>query len=138
MSRWISLDYGEKRIGVATTDSLKMFVAPFATIKNKSDEYVFEELLKIIKLQKADRIIIGLPLNVDGEDTIKTGEVRAFYEKLSKITNLPIFWCDERYSTCEANDFLKQKGLSWKKSKGEVDQIAAAVILKTYLDTHKR
>ena len=137
MSRWLALDYGEKRIGVAITDPLKMFVTPFATIENKSDEYVFEELLKLFKSQKAERIIVGLPLNIEGKDTIKTGEVRIFYKKLSEKTELPLLWCDERYSTCEANDFLKQKGLDWKKSRDKVDEIAAAVILKTYLDTNK-
>jgi putative Holliday junction resolvase len=137
MSRWIALDYGEKRIGVAVTDPLKMFVSPLTTIENKSDKFIFEELSKIFGTQSVERIIVGLPLNIEGEDTIKTIEVRKFFDKLRNETKLPVFFCDERYSTCEANDFLKQKGTDWKKSKDVVDQIAAAVILKTYMDTYK-
>ena len=135
--RYLAIDYGDKRVGIAVTDPLKMFTIPFATIENKSDKYVFTELLNLLKSQKVERIIVGLPLNVEGGDSIKTKEVREFYQKLTQQTDLPLYWWDERYSTCEANDFLKQKGISWKDSKDKVDQIAAAVILKSYLDSNQ-
>jgi putative Holliday junction resolvase len=137
MSRWLSIDYGEKRIGVAVTDPLKIIISPLTTIENKSDDYVFDELINIFDTQKIERIILGLPISIDGEDTAKTKEVREFYGKLSKKTDLPIFLWDERFSTYEANIFLKQKGLSWKESRNYVDKIAAAVILKNYLENNR-
>ena len=133
MSRYISIDYGEKRIGVAVTDQLKMFVTPYTTIENRSEDWVFSELLKIFSEQRIERVIIGLPLNIEGEDTPKTTEVRVFFQKLTEKTNLPLILWDERYSTSEANEFLISKGINWQKSKEIVDQIAAAVILESYL-----
>ena len=133
MGRFLAIDYGSKRIGIAVTDPLKMFVNPLLTIENKNDEYVFHELLKIFKEQDIGRIVVGLPLNSQNEDTEKTKEVRAFYDKLEKMTDLPIVFFNESYSTCDANDFLKSKKLGWKESKKIVDQIAAAVILTGYV-----
>ena len=137
MSRWLAIDYGEKRIGIAITDPLKLFVKPYTTINNSSDEQVFNELKGIFESQKIEKIIIGLPINIEGEDTLKTLEVKAFQQKLAEFTSIPLHWWDERYSTCEANEFLKQKGVNWKNSKKVVDQIAAAVILKSYMDNNK-
>ena len=137
MSRLLSIDYGEKRVGVAMTDPLKMFVTPFLTIENKSEEILFSELLKIFNQHDIEKVIIGLPLSTEGKNTPKTLEVQAFFKKLSKKTDLPLVWWDERYTTCEANDFLKNKGLNWRKSRDVVDQIAAAMILKSYLDDFK-
>ena len=133
MGRFLAIDYGSKRIGIAVTDPLKMFVNPLLTIENKNEEYVFQELLNIIKEQDIERIVVGLPLNSQNEDTEKTKEVRAFYDKLEKMTKLPVVFFNESYSTCDANDFLKSKKLGWKESKKIVDQIAAAVILTGYV-----
>jgi len=119
------------------TDPLKMFVTPFLTIENKSEEILFSELLKIFNQHDIEKVIIGLPLSTEGKNTPKTLEVQAFFKKLSKKTDLPLVWWDERYTTCEANDFLKNKGLNWRKSRDVVDQIAAAMILKSYLDDFK-
>ena len=138
MSRWIAIDYGEKRIGIAVTDHLKMFVNPLTTIENKSDSAVFDQLLKIFQSQEVEKVIIGLPLSLDGEDTAKTKETREFYKKLSEKTSLPLIWWDERYSTYEANELLKNKGLNWEKSRNVIDQIAAAVILKSYVDSNDK
>ena len=134
MSRWLGIDFGEKRIGIAVTDPLKMFVSPLVTLENKSEEYVFNKLKEIISSHDIEKVILGLPLNLDGEDTLKTAEVREFHKKLSEVIDLPLVWWDERYSTSEANDFLKNKGKNWKDSRVVVDQIAAAIILKSYLD----
>lgn len=135
MSRWLAIDYGEKRIGIAISDPLKMFVTPFDTIINDSDENVINALLEIFKSQKIEKIILGLPLNLAGEDTIKTGEIRDFYNKLTSKTSIPVELWDERYSTADAGNFLKQKGLNWKESRKHIDRIAAAIILKSYLDS---
>ncbi|MCL2064570.1 MAG: Holliday junction resolvase RuvX [Candidatus Cloacimonetes bacterium] len=137
MTRWLAIDHGEKRIGIAITDPLKMFVTPYQTIENKSDDSVFEELKRIFASQNVEKIIIGLPLNIEGEDTPKTIEVREFYKKLSEKTDLTLVLWDERYSTCEANEILKNKGKNWKESRNVVDQIAAAVILKSYIEDCK-
>jgi len=133
MGRWLSIDYGTKRLGIAVTDPLQMFIYPLTTIENRSDDYVISELLKLFDEKMIDKIIVGLPLSLEGKDTQKTKEVRNFFHKLEKRTEIPLIWWDERYSTYEANDFLKQKGLNWKDSRKIIDQIAAAVILTNYM-----
>ena len=137
MGRWLSIDYGSKRIGLAITDQLQMFVMPFTTILNKSDEFVFESLLTIIKEQDISKIIIGLPIGLEGNDTFKTKEVREFSEKISTQIKTEVTLFDERFSTHDANDFLKEKKITWKESRKIVDQIAAAVILRNYLSMTK-
>jgi len=134
MSRWIGLDYGTKRIGVAITDSLRIFVSPYTTIPNQSREFVLAEIKKIVAQQNVVKIIVGLPLGLNGEDTKKTKEVRIFYNFLRKEITIPLEWWDERYSTSEAHDLLKNKKLSWQESKKIVDQTAAAVILRSFLE----
>ena len=137
LSRWMSIDYGEKRIGVAITDPLRMFASPFATIKHKGDAYIFSELEKLVIQNRIEKIIVGLPMNLKSEDTKKTVEVRLFYEKLTKEINVPAELYDERYSTSDASDLLKEKGLSIKDSRNVIDQVAAAVILRNYLQNFK-
>ena len=137
MGRWLSIDYGEKYVGLAITDPLKMFVSPLITIENKSDKYIFTNLQEIFLKQEIEKIIVGLPLSLEGNDTIKTKEVRLFFEKLSKKTDIEVEWWDERFSTVEANEFLKKKGMNWKESRKIIDQIAAAVFLTNYLENGK-
>ena len=137
MGRWLSIDYGEKNIGLAITDPLKIFVTPLTTIENKSDKSIFTNLQEIFLKQEIEKIIVGLPLSLEGNDTEKTKEVRLFFEKLSKKTVIPIEWWDERFSTVEANEFLKKKGMNWKESRKIIDQVAAAVILTNYLENRR-
>ena len=133
MSRFMAIDYGDKKIGVALTDPLKVFAYPFTTIHHQSKSQVIKELIDVVASQQVERIILGLPLSIDGKDTAKTQDVRAFYQLLRAQIKLPIEWWDERYSTSDANDLLKEKKINWKDSKKIIDQIAAAVILKNYL-----
>jgi putative Holliday junction resolvase len=136
MGRLMSIDYGEKRIGIALSDALKMFANPFTTLNNVSLNDVFKELQQIVDEQKVEKIIVGLPLNLSSEDTKKTQEVRLFFFELSQKISLPMVLFDERYSTTDANEILKQKGYDWKKSRDQIDQVAAAVILQTFIDTN--
>jgi putative Holliday junction resolvase len=131
----MSIDYGDKRIGIAVTDPLGMFATPFSTIENKSDSHVMSEIQAIVSSLQVQKIVLGLPLNKDAEDTPKTLQVRAFFQKLSLSVGIPICLWNELYSTCEANDILKSRGIGWKDSKKIIDQIAAAVILQSYIDS---
>jgi len=134
ISRMMSIDYGKKNIGIAITDPLRIFAKPFTTIQNKGDEYAIAEIAKIVQTQSVDTIILGLPISTLDNDTDQTLIVRAFHQKLCACLNIAeIVLFDERYTTSDANDFLIQKGTNYKDSKKVVDQIAAAMILKSYL-----
>jgi putative Holliday junction resolvase len=133
----MSIDYGEKRIGIAITDPLKLWATPYKTIQNLGWKHVSAEIIEVVKSQQIDRIIIGLPLHVSGDDSEKTLQVREFSQKVQNVTELPIVLFDERYTTCDANDILRQKGLNWQQSKQIVDPIAAAVVLTSYINDNK-
>ena len=131
--RLMCIDYGEVRVGIALSDPLQIISNPFTVIPNNKDT-LFQELKSIINAEKVGKIILGLPLNLDGEDTDKTRQVRKFAEELQKAITLPFEFWDERYSTVEANQALKKMGYDSKKSRTVVDKVAAAIILKDYLD----
>ena len=132
--RLMCIDYGEVRVGIALSDPLQIISNPFTVLSNNKDT-LFQELKSIINAEKVGKIILGLPLNLDGEDTDKTRQVRKFAEELQKAITLPFEFWDERYSTVEANQALKKMGYDSKKSRTVVDKVAAAIILKDYLDS---
>ena len=133
-SRIMSIDYGTVRIGIALSDPLQIIANPFKVIQNSGEE-VFSAINSIIKSENVGKIILGLPVNLEGKDTKKTIEVRDFFEKLKKRISIPIIYWDESYSSAEAEEMLKRMGKSIKESRKVVDKFAASIILKSYLDS---
>lgn len=136
LHRLMCIDYGEVRIGIALSDPLQIISRPFSVISNNA-ETVFKELKDIIKTENVGKIILGLPLNLEGEDTDKTRQVRKFAELLEAENSIPLEFWDESYSTVEANQALKKMGYDSKKSRTVVDKVAASIILQDYLDNNK-
>ncbi len=134
LSRIMSIDYGTVRIGIALSDPLQIIANPFKVIQNSGEE-VLTEINSIIKSEKVGKIILGLPVNLEGNDTKKTIEVRDFFEKLKNKISIPIIYWDESYSSVEAEEMLKKMGKSIKESRKVVDKFAASIILKSYLDS---
>ena len=132
--RIMSIDYGTVRIGIALSDPLQIIANPFRVIQNSGEE-IFSEINSIIKSEKVGKIILGLPVNLEGKDTKKTIEVRDFFEKLKNWISIPIIYWDESYSSVEAEEILKKMGKSIKESRKVVDKFAASIILKSYLDS---
>lgn len=132
-TRIMAVDYGSVRIGVALSDPLRIIARPFTTIVNRGAE-TYSELIEIVHQENVGKVIVGLPLNLAGEDSLKTIEVREFTSKLAEVLEVPIEFWDERYSTVEADRILKQMGYTISGSRKVVDKMAAALILKDYLD----
>lgn len=137
IGRILALDYGEKRVGLAMSDPMQMFAKPFDTIDNLSFEHIITELHRIIREQSIITLIIGIPWSIEGTPTGKTHETLQFIEKIKETLALPVIGWDERYTTSEANDLLKQMGYDWKKARKVVDSMAACFILKRYLESDK-
>ncbi len=134
-TRILAVDYGEKRIGLALSDPMHMFAKPFETIANLSFEHIVSELNRIITEQCVGKIIIGIPWSIEGNPTEKTNETMAFIDKIKEQISLPVIGWDERYTTSEANELLKQMGYDWKKARTVIDAMAACLILKRYLES---
>ena len=114
----IGIDYGSKRIGVAVSDLLRMVATSYKIIQQKTPEQAIDEILEIIKEKEACGIVIGLPLQMNGEEGETAAAVRAFAAKLQEKAELPLFFWDERLSSSAAERFLiKDFDLSRAKRK---------------------
>ncbi len=131
--RILAIDYGEKRIGIAITDPLKMFSIPLTTLNNNSK--LWTEIEKIFNQYNIKKIVLGYPVNEDGSKTRVTEEVEKFSSKLKVKFNKEIIFIDERYSSSIAWEHIKEGVTSKKKrrNKALVDMNAAAVILEDFL-----
>jgi putative Holliday junction resolvase len=127
MSKILGIDYGSKRIGLALGDEEQRIALPFDVIEN--NEGVIGQLRRIINNEKIYRVVVGIPLNMGGKDTQKTGEVREFIDLLERNFNLTILREDERLSSKMADSLFREYNKKYDR-----DAIAAMIILQCYLD----
>lgn len=132
--KYLAIDYGQKRTGIAVSDGGGSMAFPRKTIQMRTREAFFEELLALIEAEAPDAVVIGLPLNLDGEETLTTRQTRNFAKNLKKKIPLPIFWMEEALSSFEAGIDLRQAGRSAAKGRAVLDQQAAVRILQSFLD----
>lgn len=133
MGRIICLDYGEARIGVAVSDPSQIIASPLRYI-NARQEGVTDDILSLIDEYNADKLVIGLPLNLKGRNSEKTREVKEFYNEIKEILSIPVELWDERFSTVTAEKALRQGNIKAKKQRHIVDSLSAQIILQNYLD----
>ena len=135
MARILSIDYGGKRTGLAVTDPLQIIATGLETIDSRE---LIPWLKKYLSVEEVELIIIGLPKNWDESDTHGTPLVKAAIKKIQKeFPGMPIKTVDERYSSKMAKDAMLEMGMKKKdrRVKGNVDVIAATIILQEYLNT---
>jgi len=133
MSRCIGIDLGSKRVGLAISDRMNMIASPYKTLTFKNELDLLDQLRLIIVDFKVKSIVLGLPLNMNGEDSTQTKKVREFKSVLS-IFNLPIIFEDERLSSVSAKRSLVMQDIKTGHNKSEIDKRAAAIILQQFLD----
>jgi putative Holliday junction resolvase len=132
--RYLGIDYGAKRVGIAITDPLRIFAYGLTTISN--DSKFWDNLLKFFTEYDVETIALGYPLKESGERSSSTELIEKFKEELEKRVKIPIEYVDERYSSTIAQQQILESVTSKKKrrNKGLVDKNAAAIILQEYLD----
>ena len=133
MSRCIGIDLGSKRVGLALSDKMNMIASPYKTLIVKNEQDLLDQLRLIIVDFKVKTIVLGLPLNMNGEDSAQTKKIREFKSVLS-IFNLPVKLEDERLSSVSAKRSLVMQDIKTGHNKSEIDKIAAAIILQQFLD----
>jgi putative Holliday junction resolvase len=136
MGRLLGLDVGDKRVGVAICDETQTLARPVLTLNRASKKEDFARLDALCREHTVERVIVGLPKTLRGEEGPQARRVRRYAAELQAALNLPIEFWDERFSTVEARDMMMAAGRKLS-SKGEIDAIAATVILQEYLDGHK-
>lgn len=135
MTRYLGIDFGTKRIGIAISDESKTLARVLLTLQAENTlEKTCNKLLKEIASYNVDHIIVGLPLHLDGNAAPFTKEVEKFCALLqSKISAKIVLW-DERLTTVQAERSLKEANLSRKKRTKIIDSITAVILLQSYLD----
>lgn len=121
-------------MGLAISDPTGTLASPYKTIERSTRDALFDELLEIIQKEAVQTVVVGLPLSLDGEDTLTTRQARNFAESLARRIEQPVHLVDERLSSAEAEHELRAAGLKRKKKKMALDQQAATVILRTWLE----
>lgn len=128
------LDLGEKTIGVAVSDRLLSVASPLSTIRRTKFTVDAAALMDIITKREIGGVILGLPLNMDGSEGPRCQSTRAFARNLSRLTDLPIGFWDERLSTVAAERALLEADTSRKRRSEVIDHVAAGYILQGALD----
>ena len=139
--RILGLDVGTKTVGVAVSDPLGVIATGVTTIERVGIRKDTGKVIDYIKEYDCDTVVIGLPLSLDGEDSVQTEKVREFRHMLEnklrssgKLSSVKVEWQDERYSTVEAEEVLIEANMSREDRKKIIDRQAAIVILQRYLD----
>ena len=131
--RILGIDYGDARVGVAVTDLLGLTAQGVKTIKNTGIKFLLSELDKIIKDYNPQKIVIGLPKNMDGTIGFRGEATYKFADNLKTIYDGEIIFYDERLSTVGATRFLNETNTRGKKRKEVLDTVAASLILEGYM-----
>jgi putative Holliday junction resolvase len=133
----IAIDLGARRIGVAVTDGLGISAQPHATIVRRGGQRDLDAIAAVVRAQDAGRVVLGLPLAPDGERGRAAKSAEAFAERLRAALDVPVELIDESFSTVEAEEVLLAANLSRARRREVVDKVAAAVILRRWLDAHR-
>lgn len=131
--RVLALDYGEKRIGLALSDPLRIFAKPLMVLPNDGLADSITKIRTLVEQHKVSLLLIGMPYAIDGSDTPKTTETMAFASQMANALSIPVQTYDERYSTCDAEAELKKMGYTWQEARKVIDAMAACIFLKEFL-----
>lgn len=135
--KYLGVDYGDKRTGLAECDVSGLLASGIGTISEGGMRSTAERVAREAESRGCKKIIVGLPKNMDGTEGFRAETVRAFGEILASLTEIPIEYYDERMSTMEAYRFLDGAGTFGKKRKGVVDTLSAQIILQNYIDRER-
>jgi putative Holliday junction resolvase len=133
-TRVLGVDYGTVRIGLAVSDPERKIAFPLTTLSRRSRDSDAAAFRDLIEAEEIGRIVVGLPVHLDGREGQKAQEARAFGQWLAGVTGLPIVFWDERFTTVEAESALWSAGLTSKKRKARRDRVAAQILLQAFLD----
>ncbi len=134
--RWLAIDHGTKRIGLALCDELEILASPFEVWPQEGDRSL-ERLARLCKEEGVQALVVGLPKHKDGAESATAPQARAFATDLSARAKLPHLLWDEHLSSAEAERLLAQRGVKADKRKAMLDAAAAAVILADLLETRR-
>ena len=133
--RVMALDVGDRRIGVAVSDSLLLTAQGRPTLQRTSWESDLRHLRQVVQEDEVHEVVIGQPLHMSGEQSPQSLKIDRFAEKLRKALKIPVVLWDERLTSFAAEEHLESMGMKWRERRKHVDRVAATLILQSYLDS---
>ncbi len=136
--RYLALDVGSKRIGVAVSDELGLTAQPVLTLERRHNSREdLRSLARLARRYSVAGIVVGKPLHLSGEESPRSAKTQAFADALGELSGLPIYMWDERLTTHEAHQILYEAGHPRQDHRRVVDQVAATLILQSFLDDRR-
>ena len=135
--KYLGVDYGDKRTGLAECDVSGLIASGIGTISEGGMRKTAIKVAEEAEKRSCKRIVIGLPKNMDGSEGPRADVIKAFGALLSELTEIPIDYYDERMTTMVAYRFLGETGTYGKKRKEAVDTLSAQIILQNYIDRER-
>ena len=136
--RVLGLDVGSKRIGIAVSDLLGITAQGLETLQRQNKRLDFEKLAKVIEKFGITQIVVGYPLRMSGEEGVQAEKMQRFAEELRRRFQLPVHLWDERLTSAEANRLLRETDMSIRRRGQVVDQLAAVLILQSWMEGRRQ
>lgn len=133
----MSVDYGDVRTGIAFSDINESLASPYTVIKESYQPKLVDKLCELIKKENAQKVVVGLPRNMDGSYGFRCDACKELGRNLEEASGVPVFYQDERLTTVIAHDILSANNVRGKKKKATVDAVSAVMILQSFLDKNK-
>ncbi len=133
----LAVDLGRVRTGLAISDPTEFLATPIGTVTERDRDRLLQYVTDAVQEHGAEKIVVGLPKNMDGTQGESAQNATAFAEKIKDLTGLPVVLWDERLTTASAIGFLNETNVRGKKRKAVVDTVSAVIILQDYLDSHR-
>ena len=137
MSRVLGIDYGERRLGLAVSDEEETLAFPLRVVHVRGERHAIAQVAEARREVNAGKIVVGLPLNMDGSRGPMADRVQGFVGKLSRHVGAPVDTWDERLSSASAERPLREAAMSGRKRRKVRDKLAAQIILQAYLDSRR-
>lgn len=132
--RLAGIDFGTVRHGIALSDPGQILASPFENYTRQNNELDAQWFLDLVNQESVVGFVVGLPIHLSGDESPKSKEAKKFGDWLSQLTNLPVEYQDERYTSVEAEQQMLAANLTKKRRKARMDMLAAQMILRAYLE----
>ncbi len=136
MARIMAIDYGKRRTGIAVTDELQLIAGGLTAIDTTK---LFEFIMEYIKKEQVERIVVGLPKQMNNENSENMSRIEPFVNRLRKIIDIPVEYYDERFTSVLAQRTILESGIGKmaRRNKKLVDEISATIILQSYMESRR-
>lgn len=135
--RIAGIDYGRTRLGIAITDPDRRLASPYENYQRRGPQQDADRFRRLVAEEGVTLFVVGLPIHLDGRESEQSHQARQFGAWLAQVTGVPVEFFDERFTTVEAEEHLRQAGLTRKRRQGRRDMLAAQIMLAAYLESRQ-